>query len=262
MDFLDGLRESIAAFIRSGLPEPHSSLLLGMILGIKSNFSHDFYETLRTTGTLHVVVVSGFNITVIINTLARMLVFIPLRPRVFITLVFLIAFVLLVGPNPPVVRAALMGTIGLIGTVLGRQRDALRTLLIASGGMLLFGQLPARFLRRAGQFDSQLRLGEGDAFGGEIALYLFDDVAVARPLEIRVDDGPGIGVRRLACGQAQFLGGPQPEQLVASSGDPERQFLIALELGFEAFLAIPEAVHDNPSFFPDLVTDSTRALTG
>jgi len=137
MDFLDGLRESIAAFIRSGLPEPHSSLLLGMILGIKSNFSHDFYETLRTTGTLHVVVVSGFNITVIINTLARMLVFIPLRPRVFITLVFLTAFVLLVGPTPPVVRAALMGTVGLIGTVLGRQNDALRALLIVAGGMLL-----------------------------------------------------------------------------------------------------------------------------
>lgn len=136
MEFLDGLRESIADFVRSGLPEPQASLLLGMILGIKSNFPADFYETLRTTGTLHVVVVSGFNITVIINTLARMLVFIPLRVRVFITLLFLTAFVLLVGPNPPVVRAALMGAIGLIGTVLGRQNDALRALLIVGGGML------------------------------------------------------------------------------------------------------------------------------
>jgi len=137
MDFLEGLRESIAAFVRSGLPEPHSSLLLGMILGIKSGFPPDFYEALRVTGTLHVVVVSGFNITVIINTLARGLAFIPLKIRFFVTILFLIAFVLLVGVNPPVVRAALMGSIALLATVLGRQRDALRTLLLASLAMLV-----------------------------------------------------------------------------------------------------------------------------
>jgi len=138
MDFLEGLRESIAEFVRSGLPEPHSSLLLGMILGIKSGFPPDFYEALRVTGTLHVVVVSGFNITVITNTLASALVFIPLRVRVFITLAFVTAFVLLVGPNPPVVRAALMSSIALIGTILGRQSDALRAFLLAVLAMLIF----------------------------------------------------------------------------------------------------------------------------
>lgn len=137
MEFLDGLRESIPAFVRSGLPEPQASLLLGIILGIKSGFPPDFYEALRVTGTLHVVVVSGFNITVITNTLARSLVFIPLRARLFITLAFVIAFVLLVGPNPPVVRAALMSSIALIGTVFGRQNDALRAFLIAVVAMLI-----------------------------------------------------------------------------------------------------------------------------
>ncbi|MDP1710496.1 MAG: ComEC/Rec2 family competence protein, partial [candidate division WWE3 bacterium] len=137
LSFLDSVREAIATTVREGLPEPQASLLLGMILGIKSGFSPDFYEALRVTGTLHVVVVSGFNITVIINTLARMLVFVPLRPRVFITLVFLTAFVLLVGPNPPVVRAALMGTIALMGTVLGRQNDALRAFLLVVATMLI-----------------------------------------------------------------------------------------------------------------------------
>src|SRR3990170_5470578 len=115
IEFLDGLRESIAAFIRSGLPEPQASLLLGIILGIKSGFPPDFYEALRVTGTLHVVVVSGFNISVVINTLARSLVFVPPKIRFFMTLTFLIAFVFLVGANPPVVRAAIMGSIALLG---------------------------------------------------------------------------------------------------------------------------------------------------
>jgi len=138
MDFLAGLRESIAEFVRSGLPEPHASLLLGIILGVKSGFPNDFYEALRVTGTLHVVVVSGFNITVIINTLAHLLVFIPLRLRFFITLLLITAFVLLVGANPPVVRAAIMGSIALLGTVLGRQNDALRAFLLAVILMLIF----------------------------------------------------------------------------------------------------------------------------
>lgn len=137
IEFLDGLRESIAAFIRSGLPEPQASLLLGIILGIKSGFPPDFYEALRVTGTLHVVVVSGFNISVITNTLAKALIFIPLRVRIFVTLAFLTAFVLLVGATPPVVRAALMGSIALIGTVFGRQNDALRALLITVIVMLI-----------------------------------------------------------------------------------------------------------------------------
>ena len=137
IEFLDGLRESIAAFIRSGLPEPQASLLLGIILGIKSGFPPDFYEALRVTGTLHVVVVSGFNISVITNTLAKALIFISLRVRIFVTLAFLTAFVLLVGATPPVVRAALMGSIALIGTVFGRQNDALRALLITVIVMLI-----------------------------------------------------------------------------------------------------------------------------
>jgi len=138
LTLLDNLREAISVLVRESLPEPQASLLLGMILGVSSGFPAEFYESLRVTGTLHVVVVSGFNITVIINTLAGFLSFIPLKLRFFVTLVFITAFVLLVGPNPPVVRAAVMGSIGLLGTVLGRQRDALRTLLIASLLMLVF----------------------------------------------------------------------------------------------------------------------------
>lgn len=141
MDFLaffDHLREAITEAVRSSLPEPHASLLLGIILGVKSGFPRDFYEALRMTGTLHVVVVSGFNITVIINTLAQLLVFIPLRLRFFITLLLITAFVLLVGVNPPVVRAAIMGSIALLGTVLGRPNDALRAFLLAVILMLIF----------------------------------------------------------------------------------------------------------------------------
>jgi len=138
IEFLEVLRETISQTVRQSLPEPQASLLLGMILGVKSGFPSDFYEALRVTGTLHVVVVSGYNITVLINTFGRMLIFLPFKVRFCFITLGIISFVALVGFEPPVIRAAIMGTIALLGTVLGRQKDALRTLLIAGGVMLIF----------------------------------------------------------------------------------------------------------------------------
>ena len=179
MDFLEGLRQSITEFVRSGLPEPHSSLLLGTILGIKSGFPPDFYEALRVTGTLHVVVVSGFNITVIINTLARSLVFVPLKIRFFITLTFLTAFVLLVGANPPVVRAAIMGSIALLGTIFGRQNDALRAFLLTVVVMLVFQPLWAAELSFQLSFLATLGL--------ILVLPLFDQLLPGKGFFLRED---------------------------------------------------------------------------
>ncbi|NIT03569.1 hypothetical protein GTO10_01355 [Candidatus Saccharibacteria bacterium] len=137
LPFLDSLRESIVTLVRESLPEPQASLLLGMVLGVKSGLPSGFYEVLRVTGTLHVVVVSGYNISVLINTLARVLIFIALQIRFLITAVFIFLFVLLVGPEAPVVRAAIMGSIALLGTLLGRQGDAFRAFIVAIGVMLL-----------------------------------------------------------------------------------------------------------------------------
>jgi len=138
IEFLDVLRETISQTVRQSLPEPQASLLLGMILGVKSGFPSGFYEALRVTGTLHVVVVSGYNITVLINALGRGLTFLTLKIRLFFIVLGILLFILLVGFEPPVIRAAIMGTIALLATVLGRQKDALRAFLIAGVLMAIF----------------------------------------------------------------------------------------------------------------------------
>ena len=109
-------------------------------------------------------------------------------------------------------------------------------------------QLALRLLGGARQLGAQLRLGHLDALGGEIIPHLFDDIAVARLFEIRVDHGSGIGLRLVAGGNAEAAGGPQPEQPVAAGGDPELQLLVALELGLETFLAVFETSHVVSSF--------------
>jgi competence protein ComEC len=46
------------------IPEPHSSLLGGLLLGIKQSLGKELLEDFRAVGLIHVVVLSGYNITI------------------------------------------------------------------------------------------------------------------------------------------------------------------------------------------------------
>ncbi len=56
------IRERVLSVFKKFLPEPHSGLLSGVVLGTKSSLDSNFLEALRKTGTLHIVVASGSNI--------------------------------------------------------------------------------------------------------------------------------------------------------------------------------------------------------
>lgn len=118
------------------LPEPESSLLSGMIFGAKQGFSREFYQALITTGTIHVVALSGTNITILINLLSKLTLPLGRKAGSIISIVGIIAFILFVGPSPSVVRAGLMGGLTLISIYLGRQSSALLSLILVAGIML------------------------------------------------------------------------------------------------------------------------------
>src|SRR3989344_9310984 len=60
-DLLSSIRNSAGDHVRRYLPSPHSELLLGMLLGIDDlKKTPRFNDVLKLTGTIHVVVVSGY----------------------------------------------------------------------------------------------------------------------------------------------------------------------------------------------------------
>jgi len=121
------------------LPEPHASLLSGMLFGIKSTMPKDFYQALKTTGTLHIVVLSGYNISIILA--AVFVLFVPLIGRRFsslLAIVSIIGFIAFVGPNPPVVRAAIMGILSLVSLYFGRPKTAIYLLILTGAIMVAF----------------------------------------------------------------------------------------------------------------------------
>jgi competence protein ComEC len=124
--------------IRQTLPEPHASLLVGMLFGTKESLSDELYEALIRTGTVHLVALSGMNISILMrlvfDSLAR---FAGKKLSIGITLLSIIWFVSLVGAGPTIVRAAIMGSLALLAGFFGRRAIAFYTLTLAATLMLV-----------------------------------------------------------------------------------------------------------------------------
>lgn len=123
--------------LNSLLPEPQASLLNGILFGTKASMPKSFYEALITTGTLHVIALSGINITIIINLIAKITLFMGRKLSSLLTISLIIIFVAFVGASPSIVRAAIIGIMSLFAVFFGRRDWGLLSLFLSGGIMLL-----------------------------------------------------------------------------------------------------------------------------
>ncbi len=135
---LFGFREKLTKFYEGALPEPHSALVAGVTLGSKAGISREFYEVLKKSGTLHVVVASGMNVTLVAGFLMSVLVlFLNRKTAVLASLAGIWIYVFLVGMEAPILRAAIMGSIAFSAQSFGRMYSAWRGLVLSALVMLL-----------------------------------------------------------------------------------------------------------------------------
>jgi len=133
---LHELRSSIEATIQRTLPEPHATLLVGLLVGAAAGMPESLRLALVASGTSHLVVVSGYNISLVAAALAS-LVKAGRALRIVVPLLGVWGFTLLAGANAPAVRAAIMATVALVMLGSGRGVDALGALALAAAAMLL-----------------------------------------------------------------------------------------------------------------------------
>src|SRR3989344_3679811 len=121
------------------LPEPQASLVVGMLFGTKASMPGDFYESLIATGTIHMIALSGMNVSIIVALLFEGLgKYFGKWTRIGITLGGIVGFVLLVGAGPTIVRASIMGSLAVVAALVGRKSIPLLSLVIASIIMIAF----------------------------------------------------------------------------------------------------------------------------
>ncbi len=132
------------AFLNRALPEPYAALANGMLLGIEAGIPDELYEQFNLTGTSHVIVISGSNVALIagvILALSQRVMGRRNRRVIGPTLLGIAAYALLVGGDAAVLRAAGMGGLYVIATVLGRRSTALVSLAVACWAMTLANPL-------------------------------------------------------------------------------------------------------------------------
>lgn len=124
--------------INGYFPEPHASLLNGIIFGIPLKTTPFFNEKVKIVGLLHLVVLSGMNITMLAAIIGSLTKFLHKKVSLFISIASIVLFVLFVGIQAPVLRAAIMGIIGLLAIIYGRKSTALYTLFLSLVFFLIF----------------------------------------------------------------------------------------------------------------------------
>jgi ComEC/Rec2-related protein len=142
MVYLGGLRDRWVDILEKTLPEPMSSLAAGILLGVKSHMPQDFYEQLVSTGTLHIVAASGFNVSIVATVLMNLLSRVVSRGAgIVFGIMGIVVYVLIAGGSASVVRAGIMGSLTLIAYYFGRPAEAKRLLWITGAIMLLIDPL-------------------------------------------------------------------------------------------------------------------------
>lgn len=127
---LESLKEIFVLRIHAYVTAPASALASGMLFG-DSSMSKELKQTFRVAGLSHIVVLSGFNIAILISFVLFVLMFLPLVIRVLTAGIFVVLFVIAVGAEASIVRATLMSFIALAALTLGRGYTARQALLLS-----------------------------------------------------------------------------------------------------------------------------------
>jgi len=135
--YLFGFKHAFVENFKESIPEPSSSLLAGLLVGEKSSLGKDLENDLRTVGLIHMVVLSGYNITLIADFIMKIFAFLPRALGHTFGIISIILFALMTGGSATVVRATIMALLAVAARSSARIYDVARALIIAGTVMVI-----------------------------------------------------------------------------------------------------------------------------
>lgn len=137
-EFLFSIRANFLRRTSERFADPESALLAGLLLGEKSSLGKMLEDAFRKAGVIHIVVLSGFNVTIIGTAIMYLLSGLPRRFSIVSGIIFIVLFTIMTGASATVVRSAIMAIVGLLATLCYRTYDVPRALFLAAFLMVLF----------------------------------------------------------------------------------------------------------------------------
>lgn len=177
-DVAVGVRNWFAGGVHTALPDTEASLGVGFVVGQKRALPPDLDKALRAAGLTHIVVASGYNLTILIEVTRRIFARISKYLAAFSGGILIVGFVAVAGMSPSMSRAALVTGLSLLAWYYGRRFHPIVLLALAAAITLLIN--PA--------------YGWND-LGWQLSFASFAGVLIVGPLLQRYffgDDKPGL----------------------------------------------------------------------
>ncbi len=125
------VKEKFLEKIDSNISSPESLLMGGLILGERASFGEEMRKKFIDTGTIHIVALSGYNVTIVAEWIVRMFSFLPYNFAFSAGILGILLFVLMTGAQSTAVRAGVMASLAVFARATGRNYDVGRALLLA-----------------------------------------------------------------------------------------------------------------------------------
>lgn len=139
--YLEDLKTQIEANFKAILPSPQAGLLAGIVLGSKQVLPDDFLEALINTSTIHIVVASGQNLTILSGLIIGFAPMFGRKKAVLASIGTNLFYALLTGFQIPIIRAAVMNIFASVGTLSGREAPVIFALFASALLMLIYEPL-------------------------------------------------------------------------------------------------------------------------
>ncbi len=131
-------KNSFLEKINLKVSEPEASLMGGILVGAKSSLDRNLLDNFKKVGLIHIVALSGYNISVIADNLMKLIWFMPLSIRLTIGSLAIVLFAMMTGGGSTVVRASIMVLLAMLARATGRVYLAGSALLTAATLMVLY----------------------------------------------------------------------------------------------------------------------------
>lgn len=138
--YLFQIKNNFLDKINFAISPPESYLLAGLILGEKSNFSEGLNDAFIKTGTIHIVALSGYNVTIVAEWIMSLFAFLG-ASSIYFGIFGILLFILMTGGASTAIRAGIMAVLALVARKTGRMYDAGRGLVLAGVIMIIWNPM-------------------------------------------------------------------------------------------------------------------------
>jgi competence protein ComEC len=129
------LRARYRQALQELMPPPHAALLVGVVLGIRTEIPQRLEQDLIATGLVHLLVLSGLKVAVFARLATAAIRPLLRRAAALPTLALVGLYALVGGATPAAVRAAAMGGLVLLAGHLGRPAHVWTSLSVVAAAM-------------------------------------------------------------------------------------------------------------------------------